>query len=72
MSALGEVRLGNDFHERHAGAVEIHAAVAVEMRELADVFLQVRAGDADARNAPLNSNSTKPFAVEGLSYCVSW
>ena len=47
----GEVRLGNDFHERHPGTVEIHAAVALKMDVLADIFLQVRAGDADAREA---------------------
>ena len=44
----GDVRFGNDFHERHAGAVEIHAAGAVKMRELAHVFFEVRARDADA------------------------
>ena len=37
--------------QRHAGAVEIHAAVAVEMRELAHVFFEMRAGDADFAHA---------------------
>ncbi len=44
-----EVGLGNDFQQRHARAVEIHAAVAVEVRALAHVLLEVRAGDAHAR-----------------------
>src|ERR1035441_5164896 len=42
----GELRLGNNLHERHTGAVEIDAAIAVEVEVLADVFLQVRPRDA--------------------------
>ena len=47
----GDIRLGNDFHQRHAGAVEIHAAGAVKVRQLAHIFLEMRTGDADAGNA---------------------
>ena len=42
----GEVGLGDDLEERDAGAVEVHAGVAVEVGELADILFQVRAGDA--------------------------
>ena len=49
----GEVGLGDDLHEGDAGAVEIHAAVAVEMEAFADILLEVRPGDADAGEAAL-------------------
>ena len=47
----GDVRFGDDFEQRDAGAVEINAAVAVEVKILADVLFEVRAGDADAGDA---------------------
>ncbi len=49
----GDVGFGDDFQQRHAGAVEIHAAVAVEMEIFADVLLEMRAGDAHAGDAAL-------------------
>jgi len=44
------VRLGNDFQQRGAGAIEVDAAHAVEVfvQALAGIFLQMRAGHADA------------------------
>jgi hypothetical protein len=69
----GDFRLGNDFQQRHAGAVEIHPAVALEMKILADILLQMGARDMRTRlMPPSNSNSTKPLTVEGLSYWVIW
>src|SRR5207249_10259450 len=46
-----DVRFGNNFHQRHAGAVEIHPAVPLDMKILSDVFLQVRASDSHASEA---------------------
>jgi hypothetical protein len=66
MSALVDVRLGDDFQEGHAGAVEIHAAVPVEMGAFADVLLQMRAGDADAGEAALELEIEPAVARGGL------
>ena len=45
-----DVRLGNDFQQRCAGAVQVDPAHAVEVfvQALASVLFQVRTGDADA------------------------
>jgi len=43
----GDVGLGDDLHERGAGAVEVDAAGALEVEALGDVLLKVDAGETD-------------------------
>ena len=43
----GDVGLGNDLHERGAGAVEINAAGCLEVEALGHILLQMDAGEAD-------------------------
>ena len=64
-----DIRLGDDFQQRRAGTVEVDAAHAVEVfvQALAGVFLQVRAGDADALlGAVFQGNVEEALADDGV------
>src|SRR5262249_41537625 len=54
------VRLGNNFHQWHTRSVEIHAAEPVEMEVLADVFFEVRPGDANPGDAAVEFEIDMP------------
>ena len=47
----GDVGLGDDLQQGHAGTVKIKPAAAIKMKALADVFFQVSAGNPDATHA---------------------
>ena len=64
-----DIRLGDDFQQRGAGAVEVDAAHAVEVfvQALAGVFFKVRAGDADAFDGAVFQGDVQvPFTDDGM------
>ena len=71
-----QVRLGDDLHQRHAGAVEVDDAVAAPgVLHPRRVLLEVGAGDPDRRPRRPRSGPARPAGrstVSGSAYWLIW